>query len=94
MDGTNGISSFTNTIESFVMPASAANVTVDVVGSTAFAIGMYVWVEVAGEMKVISKPDSVSLQLQNTGWAGNSAAAAVIPAGVQISPTGKSAGAP
>lgn len=76
------------------MPAIVANVTVGVASSVQFSLGMYVWVEVAGEMRVISKPDATSIELQNTGWAGNAAAAAVIPISVQITPTGKSAGAP
>lgn len=76
------------------MPAIGANVVVPVASSVQFALGSYVWVEVAGEMKVIAKPTVSSITLQNTGWAGNAAAAALIPNSVLISPTGKSSGTP
>lgn len=94
VDGTNGVSAFSFATAGFVQPAIAANVTVPVASSIQFALGSYVWVEVAGEMKVISKPTVTSIELQNTGWAGNAAAAALIPNSVQISPTGKSSGTP
>jgi hypothetical protein len=76
------------------MPAVGASVNVPVTNSSSFANGVYVWVEIAGEMKVMAKPDLGDMTLLNTGWAGNAAAGTVIPPIVQISPTGKSAGVP
>lgn len=76
------------------MPDVGLDVTFAVIDSRAYSIGMYVWVEQAGEMKVLAHPSDTSLQLQNTGWAGNAVVTTVIPTLVKITPTGKSAGVP
>ena len=88
-NGTDGSNAFTETTDSFTMPAVSGNVTVDVLDSTWMAVGQIVFVENAGYFTVNSVPDAVSVSLTNLGYDGNAAPTTIIPSGQQVSPGGK-----
>lgn len=90
-NGTDGLSCFTFTLDAFVMPAVDATVDVSVASSIQFAVGEYVWVEIAGEMQITAKSDESHMTLKNTGWTDNVLPGTNIPPSVEISPVGKSA---
>lgn len=91
-DGTDGAAAsnaFTETTDSFTMPAVSGNVTVDVLDSTWMAVGQIVFVENAGYFTVNAVPDAVSVSLTNLGYDGNAAPTTIIPASQKVSPGGK-----
>jgi hypothetical protein len=87
-NGTNGTNAFTTVSAQFVMPAIAGTVVVTVADSSWAAIGQKVFVQGAGYFTVTAKTDGTHMTLQNTGYTGNAAPAAIIAAANQISPGG------
>ena len=76
------------------MPAEGANVTVALGSSEGLVAGQYVFVQTAGTMQVVSKPNSISVILKNVEdtaageYTDNAAPTTAIPAGSLLSPTG------
>ncbi len=93
-DGSDGISPVTTVSAQFLMPAEGANVTVAVGTSSGIVVGGLMFVQTAGVMQVISKPNNISVVLQNLEntasalYPGNAAPTTAIPAGSLIMPTG------
>lgn len=93
-DGEDGISPVTTVTAQFLMPAEGANVTVAVGSSAGLVANQYVFVEGAGTLQVISKPNSISVILKNVEdtaageYTDNAAPTTAIPAGSLVSPTG------
>jgi len=88
-NGTDGVDAFTTTTSNFTQPASAADTaSIPVVDSTWMVVGQAVFVLGGGYYTVISKADATHVVLNNLGYAGNAAPAAVITSGAQISPAG------
>lgn len=71
-DGSNGISAFTYTSASFVMPAIGADVNVSVLNNEWIAAGTYVFLEGYGYMLWVAEPSSTEATLRNLGYPGNS----------------------
>ena len=86
--GAAGKNAFTSTSASFVMPAVDDSETVAVLDSTWGIALQNVFVEFAGHMQVVSRPDPTHLVLKNLGYTGNAAPAVVIPLGSFVSPGG------
>lgn len=94
IDGTDGLSPVTTVAAQFLMPAEGANVTVAVGDSTGIVVGSKMFVQTAGTMAVISKPNNISVVLQNLEntasglYTANAAPTTAIPAGSLMMPTG------
>jgi len=86
--GGNFGNAFTTTTGTFTMPAVSSNVTVGVLTSEWTTPGAYVFITTAGFFKVISVPDSSSLELENLGYPDNAVPTTVINSGQQVVPTG------
>lgn len=93
-DGEDGLSPVTTVTAQFLMPAEGANVTVAVGNSEGLVAGQPVFVQTAGHMQVISKPNNISVILQNLEntaaalYPNNAAPTTAIPSGSLISPAG------
>lgn len=87
-DGANGVSSFTITTDQFIVPAIAGTVTVSVANSTWMVPGQVIYIQNAGYYEVSSKPDTVSVIVENLGYTGNAVATTVIPTSQLIAPSG------
>ena len=79
----------TTTTTGFTQPSVLGNVTVDVVDSSGFSVGAYVYVEDGGTYEIISIPGVTQLELQNTGITGNAVPSTAIAIGRLVSPTGQ-----
>lgn len=94
VDGEDGLSPVTNVTAQFLMPAEGANVTVAVGNSEGLVPGQGVIVQTGGTMKVISKPNNISVILQNLAntaaglYLNNAAPTTAIPAGSLTAPAG------
>lgn len=94
VNGLNGVSPVTSVTAQFLMPAEGANVTVAVGNSEGLVPGQGVFITTAGTMKVISKPNNLSVifqNLENTAsglYPDNAAPTTAIPAGSLVSPAG------
>lgn len=86
--GTNGVSAFTSTTAQYTQPAVGNNVTIAVTNSTWAAVGEPIFVSVGGSYLVVSKPDSTHLQIQNLGYTGNAAPAAIVATSQVVTPSG------
>ena len=93
-NGADGTNAFTTTTASFIMPDEGENVTVTVLNSSWAVVGQNVFVQTAGTMQVVSKPDATSVELQNLEdtasgfYPANAAFTTEIASGVQIGPGG------
>lgn len=96
-DGADGTNAFTTTTAQFTMPAELANVTIDVVTSTPFAVGQNIYIKsggAAGYFQIISKPSSTQMEIKNladtsTGmYLVNSVAGTSFGSGGAVSPAG------
>ena len=87
-DGADGINAFTLTNASFEQPAVSANVLVYVDDSTWISVGQILFVQSAGYFEVISKPDGISVTLENLGYDGNAAPTTIIASGKTVSAAG------
>lgn len=84
-----GTSAFTTLSSGFTMPAVGSNVTVNVVSSTSFLTGQFVYVATAGNFEIISVPSPTQLQLKNTGATNNAVAATTIATAQKVVPDGQ-----
>ena len=87
-NGTDGTNAFTQTTDSFVMPAISGPVTVEVADSTWVADGQALYVQNAGYLQVDAIPDATHLTLLNFGYPGNVSPATVVASGQTVSPAG------
>lgn len=87
-DGAAGKNAFTVLTAQFVQPAANANVTVNVQDSSWMVVGQFLFVATGGEYQVVSKPNALSVELENLGYANNAAPTTIIPNASQISPSG------
>ncbi len=86
--GTNGVNAFSTTSAGFTQPAVAATVSVTVVSSAWAIIGADAYVQNGGYYLITAIADSTHVTLQNRGYTGNAAPAAIIGAGQRISLAG------
>ena len=89
-NGTNGIDAVTTTTANFTMPASSANVAVDVVETGWMAVGQYVFVQNAGFFSVNQIVTSTQVVLTNLGYTPNVAPGTVVGSGVKVAASGVS----
>lgn len=87
-NGTNGSNAYTTTTAQFVMPASLANVTVDVADSSWVSVGQALFVQTAGYFAVNAVPDATHLSLTNFGYNSNVPPATLIATAQKVSPAG------
>lgn len=93
-DGVDGVNAFTETTQSFIIPAIDANVTVNVESSDWMTIGQEVAIEGAGDAGragtffVVSKPSATSVSLRYENFYVNTETGVSVPAGSQVSPSG------
>lgn len=91
-----GLNSFTQLTDGFLMPGSCGEVTIEVVNSDWAVPGQFIYVEFAGTFQVVSTPDSehiVIRNLQNCGASStywdNAPENTPIPSGSRVSPAGQ-----
>jgi uncharacterized membrane protein len=82
------VNAFTTTTANYVQPAVAGTVVVDVVDSTWIAIGQVLYVTGGGYYLVTATPTAITVTLQNLGYSGNAAPAAVVASPADVSPGG------
>lgn len=89
-DGSNGVNAFTYTAADITMPAIGADTAVPilVVDSTWVGLNQVLYIAGAGYMKATAVPDSTHITLNNLGYTGNAAPAAVIANPAKVSPGG------
>jgi hypothetical protein len=88
ISGTDGKNAFTFTTADFTVPAIGANVVVLVANSDWMTLGQNVFVQTAGNFKVVEKPASTSVILQYLNYAGNVGTGNLVGTGMQVSPSG------
>lgn len=88
LDGADGISSFTLTTASFVVPALAAAVTVTVVNNSWMAVGQTVFIPNAGTFQVASKTGTTAVSLTYLDYVSNTETGETIAAGTLVTPSG------
>lgn len=86
--GQNGVSAFTTTSANFNQPAVGATVVVTVASSAMFTIGQPVFMQNGGSYVVTALPSATQITLQNLGYAGNAAVAALVTSGKLLTPSG------
>ncbi len=87
-NGTDGENAFTTTTASFVQPAVSSTVNIEVVNSDWATVGQPVFVTTGGSYLVTTVPDSSHVTIQNLGYSGNAAPAAVIASASVVTPSG------
>ncbi len=88
INGTNGENAFTTTTASFVQPAVSSTVNIEVVNSDWATVGQPVFVTTGGSYLVTVVPDSSHITIENLGYSGNAAPAAVIASTSVVTPSG------
>lgn len=86
--GADGVNAFTDTTAQYVQPAVSGTVNVAVSDSTWVSVGQVIFVENGGYYTADAVPDGTHITLNNLGYTGNAAPAAVIAAGQDVSPGG------
>ena len=92
-DGANGKNAYSQLVDGFAMPAYGADTaSLEATSSEWMVIGQIVRVQVAGDMRVVSKADATHVVLRNiataTLYPDNAAPAAVIAPSMYVSPSG------
>lgn len=90
-DGTDGTNACTTTTASFEMPDCLydTEVTVEVEDSSCICVGGTVFIETAGYFRVIDKPDSTHLTLENLCLPVNATAGVIIASDQQLCTSGE-----
>lgn len=86
--GASGGTSFTTTAANFTQPAVSGTVSVTVAATAWMAVGMVVYVATGGYYSVSSITSGTVVVLENLGYTGNAAPAAVINSGSSVGPGG------
>lgn len=88
-DGSDGLNAVTTVTASFTMPACSGSVSVEVESSAGLPVGSTVYVESAGYMRLLSKPDATHLLLSNLCLTDNAPIGTVIPAAGLVTTAGR-----
>jgi len=88
IDGTNGINAYTVTTADFVVPAVGDTVTVQVEDSSWMVVGQVIFIAGPSYWRVVSIPDSTSVELEFLGYTGDVSPGATISTGAGVSPGG------
>lgn len=89
LNGFDGANAYTLLDDDFVMPAVNGTVTVTVLSTAFMAVGLPVFVETAGSMRVDSVIDGTTAVLENLGYLGNASPATNIIAGAKVTAMGE-----
>lgn len=86
--GSDGVSAFTTLLDSAVMPAVNATVTLQVANSDWIGVGQHLFIEGIGYFVATATPDSTHVTVSNVGYGPNVVAGTNIPYGSLLSPAG------